>query len=74
MLPASDSVRHSHGYDFVFDQIRSRSVMASADDNSAQLPADPGFLTLPSRVVTRRPWVFSLHTLQQRFRQLSLSL
>ena len=27
--------------------------MASADDNSAQLPADPRFLTPPSRVVTR---------------------
>ncbi len=27
--------------------------MASADDNAAQLPADPGFLTLPNRVVTR---------------------
>ncbi len=27
--------------------------MASADDNAAQLPADPGFLTPPSRVVTR---------------------
>ncbi len=30
--------------------------MACADDNSAQLPADPGFLTPPSRVVTR--WAF----------------
>jgi hypothetical protein len=27
--------------------------MASADDNAAQLPADPGFLTPPCRVVTR---------------------
>ena len=27
--------------------------MASANDNAAQLPADPGFLTPPSRVVTR---------------------
>ena len=27
--------------------------MASADDNAAQLPADPAFLTPPSRVVTR---------------------
>jgi hypothetical protein len=26
--------------------------MASADDNAAQLPADLGFLTPPSRVVT----------------------
>jgi hypothetical protein len=48
---ASDSVRHS--FNFVFDRIR--SVMASADDNAAQLPAIPGFLTmtLPSHVVTR---------------------
>ena len=30
--------------------------MASADDNAAQLPADPGFLTPPSRVVTRGAW------------------
>ncbi len=52
MLRASDSVRHS--FDFVFDRIR--SVMASADDNAAQLPADPGFLTPPSRVVTRGPF------------------
>ncbi len=49
MLCASDSVRHS--FNFVFERIR--SVMASADDNAAQLPADPGFLTPPSRVVTR---------------------
>ncbi len=49
MLRASDSVCHS--VNFVFDRIR--SVMASADDNAAQLPADPGFLTPPSRVVTR---------------------
>ncbi len=51
MLPSrtSDSVRYS--FNFVFDRIR--SVMASADDNAAQLPADPGFLTPPSRVVTR---------------------
>ncbi len=28
--------------------------MASADDNFAQLPDDPGFRTPPSRVVTRR--------------------
>jgi hypothetical protein len=27
--------------------------MASADDNAVQLPVDPGFLTPPSRVVTR---------------------
>jgi hypothetical protein len=27
--------------------------MASANDNAAQLPADPGFLTPPSRAVTR---------------------
>jgi hypothetical protein len=27
--------------------------MASAEDNAAQLPAYPGFLTPPSRVVTR---------------------
>ncbi len=47
MLLASDSV--SHSLNFVFDRIR--SVMPSADDNSAQLPADPVFLTLPSRVV-----------------------
>jgi hypothetical protein len=49
VLRASDSVRHS--FNFVFDRIR--SVMASADDNAAQLPADPGFLTPPSRVVMR---------------------
>jgi hypothetical protein len=49
VLHASDSVRHS--FNIVFDRIR--SVMASADDNAAQLPADPGFLTPPSRVVTR---------------------
>ncbi len=49
MLCASDSVRDS--FNFVFDRIR--SVMASADDNATQLPADPGFLTPPSRVVTR---------------------
>ncbi len=48
MLRASDSVRYS--FNCVFDRIR--SVMASADDNAAQLPADPGFLTQPSRVVT----------------------
>ncbi len=47
MLRASDSVHHS--FNFVFDRIR--SVMASADDNAAQLPADAGFS--PSRVVTR---------------------
>ncbi len=52
MLRASDLVRHS--FDFVFDRIR--SVMVIADDNAAQLPADPGFLTPPSRVVTR--WAF----------------
>jgi hypothetical protein len=28
--------------------------MANANDNAAQLPADPGFLTPPSRVVMRR--------------------
>ncbi len=50
LLRASDSVRRS--FNFVFDRIR--SVMASADDNAAQLPADPGFLTPPSLVVTRR--------------------
>ncbi len=49
MLRASDSVRHS--FNFVFDRIR--SVVASADDNALQLPADPSFLTPPSRVVTR---------------------
>ncbi len=49
MLHASESV--SHSFNFVFDRIH--SVMASADDNDAQLPADPGFLTPPSRVVTR---------------------
>ncbi len=49
MPRASDSVRHS--FNFVYERIR--SVMASADDNAAQLPADPGFLTPPSRVVTR---------------------
>jgi hypothetical protein len=49
VLRACDSVRHS--FNFVFDRIR--SVMASADDNATQLPADPGFLTTPSRVVTR---------------------
>ncbi len=42
MPRASDSVRHS--FNFVFDRIR--YVMASADDNAAQLPADPGFLTV----------------------------
>jgi hypothetical protein len=52
VLRASDSVRHS--FNFVFDRIR--SVMASANDNSTQLPADPGFLTPPSSVVTR--WSF----------------
>ncbi len=46
---ASDSV--SLIFNFVFDRIR--SVMASANDNAAQLPAVPGFLTPPSRVVTR---------------------
>ncbi len=49
MLRASDPVRNS--FNFVFDRIR--SVMTSVDDNAAQLPADPGFLTPPSRVVTR---------------------
>ncbi len=49
MLRASDSVRHS--FNIVFDRIR--SVKASADDNALQLPADAGFLTPPSRVVTR---------------------
>ncbi len=48
MLRASDSVCHS--FNFVFDQIR---FMASADDNATQLPADPGFLTPSSHVVTR---------------------
>ncbi len=53
MLRASDSVRHSFKltFNFVFDRIR--SVMAIADDNAAQLPADPGFLTQRSRVVKR---------------------
>jgi hypothetical protein len=32
--------------------------MASADDIAAQLPADPGFLTPPSRVVTRGSFCF----------------
>ncbi len=27
--------------------------MASSDDSDAHLPSDPGFLTLPSRIVTR---------------------
>jgi hypothetical protein len=49
VLRASDSVRHS--FNFVLDRIR--SVMASANDNAAQLPAYPGFLTPPSRGVTR---------------------
>ncbi len=49
MLRASDSVRHY--FNFVFDRIR--SVVASANDNAAQLPADPGFLSPPSLVVTR---------------------
>ncbi len=49
MLLAGNSVRHS--FNFVFD--RNCSVMASADDNAAQLPADAGFLTQPSRLVTR---------------------
>jgi hypothetical protein len=52
VLRASDSVRHS--FNFVFDRIR--SVMASASAVmaiAAQLPADPGFLTPPCRVVTR---------------------
>jgi hypothetical protein len=49
VLCASDSVCHS--FNFVFDQIC--SVMASADDNAAQSPANAGFLTPPSRVVTR---------------------
>ncbi len=35
----------------MFDRIL--SAMASAYDNAAQLPADPGFLTPPCRVVTR---------------------
>ncbi len=48
VLRARNSVRHNSN--FVFDRIR--SVMASADDSAAQLPADPGFLTPPSRVVT----------------------
>jgi hypothetical protein len=48
VLRASDSVRHN--FNFVFDRIR--SVMASADDYAAQLPADPSFLTPPNRVVT----------------------
>ncbi len=43
MLRASDSVRHS--FNFVFDRIR--SVMASADDHAAQLPADAGFSHRP---------------------------
>jgi hypothetical protein len=46
---ASDSVRHS--FNFVFDRIR--SVMASADENAVQLPADTALRTPPSRVVTR---------------------
>jgi hypothetical protein len=49
VLRTSNSVRHS--FNFVFDRIC--SVMASAEDNAAQLPAVPGFLTQPSRVVTR---------------------
>ncbi len=35
----------------MFDCIR--SAMASADDNSAPLPANPAFLTPPTGVVTR---------------------
>jgi hypothetical protein len=49
VLRARDSVRHT--FNFVFDRIR--SVLANADDNAAQLPADPGFLISPSRVATR---------------------
>jgi hypothetical protein len=49
VLRARDPVCHS--FNFVFDRIR--SVMASADGDAAQLPANPGFLTPPSRVVTR---------------------
>jgi hypothetical protein len=50
VLRASDSVLHS--FNFVF--YRTLSFMASADDNSVQLPAYPGFLLLPSCGVTRR--------------------
>ncbi len=38
----------------MFDQIS--LVMASADDNTVQLPANAGFLTPPNHVVTR--WAF----------------
>ncbi len=49
--PANHSDSVSHSFNFVFDRIS--SVMASADDNAAQLRADAGFLTSPSRVVSR---------------------
>ncbi len=41
VLRARDSV--SHSFNFVFDRIRSDS----ANDNAAQLPADPGILKRP---------------------------
>jgi hypothetical protein len=49
VLRSSDSVRLS--FNFVFDRIR--FAMASAYDNATQSLANPGFLTPPSRVVTR---------------------
>ncbi len=70
MLRASDSVRHS--FNFAFDRIR--SVMASADDNAAQLPADAGFLTPPSRVVTRAARGFSRHTFAIIYNTLFMSV
>ncbi len=58
MLRASDSVRHS--FNFVFDRIR--FVMARADDNAAQLPAYPGFLTPGDRpVVLSRAGIFEAY-------------
>jgi hypothetical protein len=43
VLRVSNSVCHS--FNFVFDQIR--TIMASANDNSAQLQTNPGFLHSP---------------------------
>ncbi len=48
LVGASDSVSHCFNF-FISNPFR----MASADDDSAQLPADPGFLTPPSCVVMR---------------------
>jgi hypothetical protein len=55
VLRTSDSVRHS--FNFVFDRIR--SVMASADDNAAQLPADSAFVNRP--VVLSRAGLFAAY-------------